>query len=383
MTLYHHSEVPYAIAAEQAGQWARDKFDAQIQKGRVEGEHTIKMLMDNQPQNNFVWHNDLDFFTDERQLRVREKDSETSFGMHRNAVTQACKKDWAGIPTAYVNRMMEDGQQDLLAANFNRRFHDLKPYKDGSLRRFNLRSVHDEVRGFVSDRFPLWDTNILVEEFMKSVRKHGGIIVSATWSDLRFTIKTVMELMFEPLPGEVMLFGASFKTSDFGVGKVEVSRMVDRLVCTNLLVAGTMLGKKHIGHRYDAEDETYSLRTYNKQTEAIASKVDDLVGSYLNPANLETQLNVIREAGTEKVDSDSIITALKERNRLTKEECEKVKTIHNEADITRLPAGQNRWRLGNALAILAQQSEPDRAMHLETVAGEVCGLMGSRDVVES
>jgi hypothetical protein len=385
MTLMHHSNIPYAVAAEKAATWARNKYQAQLDDGRQQAQGLIKHLMDNQPKDNFVWHSDLDFqpaTQDNKAIRVRDAKLGNAVDLHgapvhppltfhRNALGQACSK--AEIPYAYLDSMLEDGQADLACQNLNRRFHDVELTKRGRPRRYNLRSVGHEVRGFVSDSFPRWDSNALVEAFIGSVTAYGGIIVAAQCSDLRFSLKAVLPVMFEPIENEIMLLGMSLRNSDFGVAMYDISALVDRLRCTNLLTMQSEFAKRHLGRQYE-DGEVYSQGTMNKETEALISATKDVVKAYLSPASIEVQLNHIKNVGTETIDADTMFAELRKNKKLTKEEAEEAKKLYRSADTELLPRGDTRWRLANALALLGQQADVDRGLELEEIAGEVALL---------
>lgn len=378
MPLMHHSDIPYAIAAEKAAEWARQKYAGQLENGERNGKAMLQHLYDNQPQDNFIWHSDMDFSPtspDCKALEVRDKSKEAfaPLRFHANAISQASSK--AGIPVSYVNTLLEEGQSDLAAINFNRRFSSVELTKRGRPRRYNLRSVNGEARCVVSDSFPRWDSNALVEAFVGSVRQYGGRVVEAVATDLRFSIKAVLPIMFEPIPNEIMLLGMSLRNSDFGVAMYDISALVDRLKCTNLMTMQSEFAKRHIGRQYD-DGDTYSQETINKETETLISATKDIVKAYLEPANVTMQLEHIKTVGSDVIDADKIFVELRKKQKLTKEEEEKAKQLYRSADTENLPRGDTRWRLANALSYLSREmkSTTDRALELEEIAGEVAGL---------
>jgi len=386
MSLMHHSNIPYAVAAEKAAEWARLKYTSQIDSGKMQATSLIQNLMANQPKDNFIWHSDLCFEPIEGLKSIRVSDAKACkapdahgcgnelksvMTLHPNALSQACTK--SEIPVTYLNSMLENGQGDLAAQNLNRRFHDVEATKRGRPRRYNLRSVNGEVRGFVSDSFPIWDSNSLVESFIGAVREYGGVVVAAQCSDLRFSLKAVLPVLFEPIPNEVMLLGMSLRNSDFGVSTYDISALVDRLKCTNLMTMQSEFAKRHLGRQY-VEGEIFSRETMEKESAALISATRDVVKGYLSPASIETQLERIRTVGTEVIDADKIFAELRKKSKLTKEEEEKAKQLYRSADTEMLPRGDTRWRLSNALALLAQETNADRGLELEEVAGEVAQL---------
>lgn len=378
--LLHHSDVPYAVAAEKAAQWAKEKFHRLINSGREKGEALVKYLVENQPRDSMYPSRALDFEVAQATLgrtgspygvlAVRNPE----YGLmpfHANAVTQACAK--AGIPKLYMNTLLKDGQEGLLAYNFNQRFQNQPCLKDGSPRKYRLRAIGNEVRGMVSDRYPLWDSNLLLAEFLSGTKNHGGLVVDARVTDTKFSIKVVIPVLFEPLQNEVMLFGASLKNSDFGDGKYDISGTVIRLVCTNLMTTESIFSKIHLGRRLD-ETIVFSKETYESDTRTLALATKDVVKNYLSPENVGGYVKAIQVAGEREIDADAVLEGLRNRGKLSRVEIGDVKNVFRSADVENLPPGNTAWRLSNALSFFAQSVEPSRALELEAVAGAVAGL---------
>lgn len=369
--LYHHSSVPYAVAAEHCSKVIRERFENQIKEGRAQAIHTIAMLKENQPVDNFIWHTDIAFSVDDGKVYVRNnKKPDDVMVLHRNALSQAM--NIAGIPAQYVKKMMADGQETLVENNFNTRFCDLPPLKRGNRpRRFNARSVGSEVRGLVSDAFARWDTNRLVEAFVGAVTQRGGVMVKAVYTDLQFSMKAVWPSLFEPAKGEVLLFGIGIKRSDFGLKQLCLEGVVNRPWCTNLATMESAYTKKNIGVRYD--EDIVTQRTLDKQTEAHASAISDLVNRYLSEEFISIQVEAVHTAANTEVESiGSALRAIKPM--VSSDESERIKMYYESEENELLPQGETVWRLSNAISLLAQSTEPDRGLELEQLAGKVAGL---------
>ncbi len=368
--LLHHSSVPYAVAAEKAAEWAKKKFNQLIADGKEQGAALIKYLMDNQPRDSMYSSTALVFSAKGGRLSVDNPE----LGMmpfHPNAITQACAK--ANIPKLYLNTLLRDGQLDLIAHNFNQRFWNQPRLKDGSKKKYRLRAVGTEVRGMVSDRYPLWDSNLLLEEFLKGSRQYKGVVVAAQATDTKFSVKVVIPTLFEPLKHEIMLFGASLRNSDYGDGKYDISGAVARLRCTNLMTTESVFSKIHLSRRLD-ESIVFSKETYESDTRTLALATKDVVRNYLSPNRVGGYVEAIQVAGRKEIDADAVLEGLRNRGRLSKVEVGEVKDVFRSADVENLPPGNTAWRLSNALSLFAQSVEPSRSLELETVAGAVAGL---------
>lgn len=381
--MYHHSNVPYAIAAEQCSHTIRAKFERQIEDGKAQAQHTIKMLQENPPKENLIWCNDMvfDVDPDTNQVKLHDRNKpDNVLTMHRNAVSQAVSAEGVKIPKRYLDVLIEDGQHDLARDNLNGRFNNLPPMeKLKKLRRFNARSVNNQARCLVSDAFAMWDTNRLVESFISSVTGVGGVIIAAKYTELQFAFKAVLPALFEPVVGEVMLFGVGLKRSDFGLSPLKLEGVCNRPWCTNLATMESAYTKRNISARAD-DSGVISRETIEKQTEAHASAIKDHVDRYLSEEFIGLQVHAVHEAANTEINSiDEALDGLRGKNKITVKEAESVKTYYESKDKEMLPAGQTAWRLSNALSLLAQQAEPDRGLELEEVAGEIAGLKSARE----
>lgn len=368
--LLHHSDVPYAVAAEKAAKWAREKFENLINTGREQGRALIKYLMDNQPRDSMYPCTALTFTAKDGELAV-DNPEHGMMPFHSNAVAQACAK--AGIPKLYLNTLLKDGQLDLIAHNFNQRFWQQPRLKDGSKKTYRLRAVGNEVRGMVSDRYPLWDSNLLLAEFLAGVEQYKGVVVSAQATDTKFSVKAVIPILFEPIKHEVMLFGASLRNSDYGDGKYDISGAVARLRCTNLMTTESVFSKIHLSRRLD-ETIVFSKETYEADTRTLALATKDVVRNYLSPEKVGGYVEAIQVASMKEIDADAVLEGLRGRGKLSKTEVGGVKDVFRSADVENLPPGNTAWRLSNALSFFAQSVETARGLELETVAGAMAGL---------
>jgi DNA helicase TIP49 (TBP-interacting protein) len=111
-----------------------------------------------------------------------------------------------------------------------------------------------------------------------------------------------------------------------------------------------------------------------KESATLISATRDVVKGYLSPASIQTQLEHIKVVGSDIIDVDKAMAELRKKSKLTKEEEEKAKSLYRSAETELLPRGDTRWRLANALSLLAQGATPDRSLELEEVAGEVAQL---------
>ena len=236
-----------------------------------------------------------------------------------------------------------------------------------------MRVVDNQVRGFLSDRYRRLNSGPIVKGLMESVAEYGAMPIKAQYMDTKFYLKFLLPHILEPIPNEVMLFGLNFRTSDFGDGKLEISGFIHRLRCTNLMMTEDGFSQVHLGGRL-SDNISYSDRTYELDTQTVASATKDIVRNVFAPEYVKAKMEQIKEAHEKEVDADVVIEALRKKSRLTKEEAGEVKKLFTSADVQMLPPGQSQLRLANTLSLFAQQTEPDRELELEKLAGEVAGV---------
>lgn len=362
--LVHHSNLDYVVAATEAANAAKDAMNKQIANGAAKQSTIINSVLNTVPTDRVIKGTALKFVPATDNILVRlPLDEVIDETMHRNALNQAAAR--VNIPTKFVNELIERGDwgTELAAENLNKLFAHL----NGD--RFLLRSVNGQVRGFLSDSYRRLDARPILDAFLGSVINFGAQTVDGFVSDTKVSIKVVLPYVFEPIPNEPMLIGAEYENSDFGNGAVTVNTFVDRLWCTNFARSESLLRKIHLGARL-AEGTIFSERTYQLDTQTMASAVGDMVKQALAPESVNNYVGLVKAANEKKVEGLAVAEYLKKN--LTKVEAEEATKAFNSADVEQLPAGNTVWRFSNALSFLAKQAAtPERTQELQRMAGEV------------
>lgn len=370
--LMHHSAEEYGVAAKRAADWATKKLEEIIATGRQKAIDTIQTVQRMQPKDYVVPAHGIRFGVEDGKVKASfgSNGSARTFHFHSHAIEQVGERCDMPNPRRMMEWMQEGehGAEDL-AQVLSHKYRQLPPEK-----RFLVRAVNDtEIRGFLSDRFRRLDSAPIVESFIERVTAHGAIPTEGRALDTKFYLKVVLPHVLEPLPGEVMLWGAILKNSDFGDGKLEISGFVHRLRCTNLAMGEDGFAKIHLGGKLDDNIE-FSQRTYELDTATTASAVKDVIDAVFEPTNVKRRMEIIQTLARDNTDADAVIKGLRTKSKLNKAEAEEVSKLFSSADIEMLPPGQNTWRLSNAISLLAQKVEPGRQLELEELAGEVAGL---------
>ena len=366
--LMHHDAREYETAAKEAADWALPKFKRVIEEGKANLTETITKIAESHPQDAIVGARAFKFGSDEKGFGVKIPKIGHPISLHRHAIVQAA--DRIGMPAMrstidWMNSIPEGPQN--LAKLFNDHFHHQEKTK------YLIRMVDGQIRGFLSDRYRRLNSGPIVEALMTAAASHGAMPVKAKCLDTKFDLKFIHPVLHEPIPNEYMLFGLKFRTSDFGNGGLLIGGFVHRLRCTNLMITEDSFSQVHLGGRL-SESLKFSEKTYQLDTETVASAIEDVVRNVFAPEYVTKKMKIIKALAETNVDADSIIDGLTKKGKLTLGDSKEVKALYSSADVEMLPPGQNMHRLTQALALFGGQQEVDKQEDFEQLSGEVAGL---------
>jgi len=376
--LYHHSKQDYETTAKKAGEYARNRLQEIINKGKGSVENTLNRIFTQIPDDVIVPANRIEFLPETQGVILGHPTGTHSTerkwqGIHENALSQLCSK--ANLPIRYArdlisqfNQKEDDGTfwgPELLA-------HNLNELMKNSQGRHLLRSVDGQVRGFLSDRYKRLDSQQLAEQFVTSMKEVGAIPIKGNVSDTSFHLRALLPQVYEPIPNEVMAFGMSWSNSDFGRGANVIEVFAMRLWCTNCAIGQDRMRQVHVGQRFADGHIDYSKKTKELDTKASLSAMRDVIVGGLKEESIHGILKAIQEAHEENIDAKSVFNSL--NKRLNKGTAERVIETFNSPDIENLPPGNSRWRMSNALSWVAQDEELESQFKLMRMAGEYANM---------
>jgi hypothetical protein len=234
-----------------------------------------------------------------------------------------------------------------------------------------VRASSGEVRGWLSDKFRRLDSRPLLEAFIDACKSEGLVPVQGVNCDTKCRLRALVPQVFEPVKDELVLFGAEWGNSDYGDGGHCVNLFMMRMLCTNLAVSDKLLRQIHLGKRL-SDDVAYSQRTYELDTQTNASALRDIVTEAVSVKRIDGMVRAIQSASEHEVkDRDGIDRILKKH--MERPEIDRVSMLFESPDVVNMPAGNNLWRLSNALSWLAQMpgTGPDRTLELQSLAGSL------------
>jgi hypothetical protein len=312
-------------------------------------------------------------------LLMRYGDEEKTFKIHRHALSQLAGK--VEFPIAYLNKLSNGNvwRGELLTHNLNTLFARTRFGREENPR-FLHRIVGDELRGFLSRRFNRHLASLpLLRAFVESVRTNQGRPIEAAITDLRWSLKCYLPMVFEAFPGQYICVGVTQSHSDFGAGKHVISQSIwDPLRDTRTVLEG--VGKVHLGSVIEDSDIELSDETAVKEVEAQCAAAADTVNKFLSEESVNKALRAVKIAHEEKIEWSELKSALK--GILYEKELASVETLLNSPDIVDLPpVGKTssgdplptKWWASSMLSKLANSQEDERKMELQALAGKWLG----------
>lgn len=374
MAMIHHGSEAYETAAKRAGAEARAKLDAIIEKGRKSALDTYEHIMTGVIEDSLVRDTAMAFSEDKGKLQLHSGnfiDGMEAAPLTDYALGQVCSR--YGMPAKFARELL-DHDSEHVRMLVPDTIETLARQRSGPGRAL-VRVQGNKVRAVLSDSYKRMDSRPNVEAFVESCQKLGLVPCEGHITDSRVSIKAVLPTIFEPAVGEVMVFGISLKTSDFGAGAFDLQAYVLRLACTNSAMLESIMRKVHLGRRLD--EGNFSKRTYQLESQTSVSALRDVMDNAFSDGG-ERYADIVARAteGGDGWDAGKRIEALMKSGKLNKSEAAEVKDVYNTPDVEKLPPGNSPWRLSNAISWFAHSpleshKSNDRRLELEQLAGDI------------
>jgi hypothetical protein len=342
------------------------KLNRLIEDGRQNAGQVIEQVMANQPADYIVKANALQF-SGNGGLRVALNNAE--FGVHRFALGQIAEV--ANLPVKFLDSLTAtEWGRALIAHNLSQIFQ----HRDA--KRHLVRTLNNEVRGFLSDSYRRLDSRPIIEAFVTGVQRLGALPYKGIVTDTKVAIQAILPDVFDVIPGEVIAFVLSLENSDFGNGALSLRVGALRIWCDNLAVFEENMRQIHLGRRLD-ENIVFSQKTYLLDTKTTVSALEDIIAVQLNREGLKRRMELLAITAQKAVDPQAAMKMLKDS--LGVGQAQAVIDAYKGADIEMLPAGNNAWRLSNAISwVGGQESDAEKKLELMKLAGRVL-LPGKKD----
>ena len=372
--LYHHDSASYEAAATEAETRARSKMEEILERGREKAKMAIEGIAEefNSRADMLVPTNAVRYEIDPGAAtasQIRIFLGERPFNLTDHALGQTLAR--MGMPKAYLDRLRridEPWANELLLGSMKR----LIDHSVG-VDRLLFRAVGNTVKGVLSSAYRRsLDASPIIQVFMEEGIKAGLVPVDGLNTETRFHVKLIYDRLYSPAPHEVIAFGFSLTTSDYGAGALQIQFFLMRLWCTNFAIGENCMREIHIGRRFKTEDElVLSQQTYDLDTKTVASAVKDIIADGIE-RRAGAVCELIKNANEKKIDVKGALESFRKRGVITKEQGRTAEALYeNVNDVTFLPPERSAWRLSNVLSLMAQGQAGDRKLDLEEAAMEL------------
>jgi len=306
-------------------------------------------------------------------------------------------RDRLKIPAKYYARLLQD-HPDLLATNVNALL-EREPEKR------MLRTLDGTLRGYMSDKFRIFDHAPMFEAIFPALQRLGVKVVSAEVTDRRLYLKFLAPAIKIDAPdlmppnvkidphGDAMTPGAVIRSGEFagykaseivaggvisnsenGFGRMRVDRLQFFLRCLNGWIDATVMARTHVGRSTAAEgidcSEFFTDETRLLDDAAVFSKLRDTVNGMFTMESLQGWVDTARAAKADKIEDPRMVTEVVEvvGNRLALNEGQRrgvLASLIEDGDLS-------RWGVSNAITAMSQTVEDyDAATDLEAEGGKV------------
>lgn len=257
----------------------------------------------------------------DRVLLFRNPENEEEEGVQvtNHALNQICGV--LEIPKIYVNRLLDECvgmpesiRHTLLESLFNKHFqHGVFLDRKRHPAKFLQRSMDGKLHAFLSRSYNrMLGTALMMRPFLEECALAGARPTAAFHDALKTTIQCVQPVIYEPVDGEFVAFGASYVNSDFGAGSLLVCGSVLRIMSGTTSVLESRMKKVHLGALIKDSDIALSQETMVKESQAHASAVRDMVREVFSEKNIEETLELVRFSHEHKISWDKLTGKAKE-----------------------------------------------------------------------
>lgn len=280
--------------------------------------------------------------------------------------------EWAGIPAKYYDRMRTEAPR-LLEANVQHWF------KENPTKRL-IRTLDGNARAFLSDKYQRVDNDQVAEAALSVILESGGFeVVSSNVTDSRLYIQaTITHLEGEVKKGDAVRAGIIISNGELGNGAIDIQPMIYRLVCTNGMVAGSLIQdarfrRNHVGRRMESNEDysIYADDTRQADDRTLMLKIRDSIRALSDPALFHRLMDELR-ASTEGPRITNPVAAVEElASHYQLRPSERNTVLEN---LIR-GADYSRWGAANAITAAANTHESyDRSIELENFGGKLISL---------
>jgi hypothetical protein len=302
-------------------------------------------------------------------LRVKNNGDTRDLALTPHSLGQLYAK--AEIPSTFASKLIEADEGELLTQLLSRLN---SKFNTGGLL---VREVGGTAKGILSPSYKRMDASPVFEGFIQTALENKYVPYKGSNTNYRYQIQFVYPEVFQPVAGEYVVYGLSLTTGDYGSQVLELELLALRIQCSNLHVGYDLFRRVHLGKRFNLDNDTLvhalSDRTHQLDSDTVASAISDVVRA--STKQIEYVDTAIKKGADSEITPAEAVNIIRKKG-FSKEIAEKVKTIY-EADVPLelLPAGNNAWRLSNALSLIAKDKSLSADQRIDAEKGAMSLLV--------
>jgi len=279
------------------------------------------------------------------------------------------------IPTRYYDRL-RSANPELLADNVNFWFNK-EP------KRRMVRTLDGEARAFLSDHYKRIDNlPVAMTSLQAMMDKELGSyeVVSSDVTDRNLYINVRMpKIIGDVAVGDPVQWGLRIRNSEVGLGALDISPLIYRLVCSNGMIVPKEINsgrvrKTHLGPKVGNDDNVvYRADTQEALDKAMLLQIRDAIHNLSDP-NLFFRLMEEMRAATQGTKVENPIKAVE-----VLQKAYALPSMESEGILEDLIKAQDysRWGVLNAVTAQANKTGADRAEDLHQLGGKILTLGNS------
>lgn len=289
-------------------------------------------------------------------------DSADQYNLNDHSLNNLCNK--LEIGTRYISKCLPVSQS-LVTHNLNFWINNTKS------RELMLRTVegHDinRVRAIMTNRYKRIDNDVVANATLTKLMDMGAELKYSHYDGDNLNITAVLpKLEGEVVEGDFVQGGITITNSEIGQGSLVVKPFIYRLVCTNGMVAPEYLNQfyaKHVGKMIIDIDN-------DDQWKTIVSKMEQQLELVANPELFEENLNKLKQATEQKINSHQIEVLAKNHGLSDVERAGVFERLNHYVGDTFVTS---KYDVANAITNIANDEEKsnDRARFLQELGGLV------------
>lgn len=310
-----------------------------------------------------------DYIVPGYQLAMRN-DNILAIGENRQGIGEVAHgqiSDKLGIPKRYYDRMGDI--PELRTQNVN-------AWLDREKRNFMVRTLDGKARALLSDRFKPIDNSTVLGGVVSTLEGKELAVKSVSLTERKMFLQVVFPAMTRDVAvGDAVQYGLTISNSEVGSGSVDVSSMIWRLVCSNGMVASSVVNSRHVGRQASAGEDysIFSDEAVRADMQAFKLKLRDTVQAAISDQHFDAIVDQMRAATEDRITRpEQTVRNVTKRFDLSEDFGDLI--LGNMIEEGNL----NRWGVVNGITALAKNIEsPDRQFEIERLGHSVLTLAPS------